>query len=109
MTPSMISQRDDEMENVNIAVSYLAPALSDPQSIIILLWREILGDYNISENGYAHLNTSNRQYNKLHSLVGERPGVNLIRTKYLGFSDVGLFTAWVHTHEIWARDMLSLI
>ncbi len=27
----------------------------------------------------------------------------------MGFSDVGLFTAWVHTHEIWSKDMLHQI
>lgn len=30
MTSSMISQRDDEMDNINVGVSYVAPALSDP-------------------------------------------------------------------------------
>lgn len=73
------------------------------------MWREILGDYNIAENGYAHLNTSNRQYNKLHAHVGEKPGVNLIKTKYLGYSDIGLFTTWIHTHELWGKDMLVQI
>ena len=60
MTSSMISQRDDEMDNINVGVSYIAPSLSDVQSVIIFLWREILGDFNIAENGYAHVNTANR-------------------------------------------------
>lgn len=106
MTPSMMAQRDDELDNLNIGVAYMAPSLSSPEFVLSLIWREILGDYNAAENGYAHLNTPNRQYNKLHAQVGEKPGVNLIKTKYLGFSDVGLFTAWVHTHEIWSKDML---
>lgn len=109
MTPSMMAQRDDELDNLNVGISYIAPPLSSPLFIQSMIWREILGDYNASENGYAHLNTPNRQYNKLHAMVGEKPGVNLIKTNYLGFSDVGLFTAWIHTHEIWAKDMLHQV
>lgn len=56
----MMAQRDDELDNLNIGVSYLAPSLASPEFIISLIWREILGDYNASENGYAHLNTPNR-------------------------------------------------
>ena len=48
------------MENLNISVSYLAPGLQNKEYVKSLLWREIIGDYNASENGYAHLNTPNR-------------------------------------------------
>lgn len=67
ITPSMMAQRDDELDNLNIGVSYLAPALGSPEFVLSLIWREILGDYNAAENGFAHLNTPNRQYNKLHA------------------------------------------
>lgn len=30
MTPSIISQRDDEVDNVNIGVAYVAPSYRDP-------------------------------------------------------------------------------
>lgn len=60
MTPSMMAQRDDELDNLNVGVSYIAPSLQSPYFIHSLIWREILGDYNASENGYAHLNTPNR-------------------------------------------------
>ena len=60
MTPSMISQRDDEMDNANIAISYITPEYSSPHSLTARIWKEILGDYNASQHGTAHLNTANR-------------------------------------------------
>lgn len=55
-----MSQRDDEIENVNIAVAYRAPAYTDPLSLASHLFREVMGDYNSNHDGMAHLNTANR-------------------------------------------------
>ena len=60
LTPSMMSQRDDELENVNISVAYRAPHYSSPYSLASKIWKEVLGDYNASHDGCAHLNTANR-------------------------------------------------
>ena len=30
MTPSMLAQRDDELDNLNVGVSYIAPSLASP-------------------------------------------------------------------------------
>lgn len=48
------------MENVNIAVSYLAPAYNNPLSLTAQIYKEILGDYNSNHDGIAHLNTASR-------------------------------------------------
>ncbi len=74
----------------------------------MLIFEKLLDNYNANEDGVAHLNTSNRQYNYFHRLLGEKPGINLQRTKYYGFSDVGLFTSWIHGHEIWSMQMVAL-
>jgi processing peptidase subunit beta len=105
LTSTMMSQRDDEMANLNLAVGFLAPGMNNPEYVSMLVYQKILDNYNAHENG-QHLNTPNRQYNTLHKLLAELPGVTLQRTKYFGFSDVGLFTCWTHGHEIFSRQML---
>lgn len=60
LTPSMMSQRDDEVENVNISVAYRAPHYSSPYSLTSRIYKEILGDYNANHDGSANLNTANR-------------------------------------------------
>lgn len=99
-----MSQRDDELENVNISVSYLAPAYSSPLSLTSRIYKEIMGDYNANHDGSAHLNTADRQYNKFHAFLGERPGINLAKFDYYGFEDVGLFTCWIHAHELYSLE-----
>jgi len=43
----------------------------------------------------------------MHRRLGERPGINLCRTKYYQFSDIGLFTVWMHGHEVHSLCVLS--
>lgn len=38
MTPSMMNQRDDEIENMNCAVGFMAPPMSDPRYVSMLLY-----------------------------------------------------------------------
>lgn len=104
LTPSMMSQRDDELENVNISVAYQAPAYSSPYSLTARIYKEILGDYNANENGSAHLNTADRQYNKYHAFLGDKPGINLAKIDYHGFEEIGLFTCWMHVHELYSLE-----
>ena len=105
LTSSMMSQRDDEMSNLNVAVGFLAPGMNNPEHISMLVFQKVLDNYNAHEDG-QHINTPNRQYNTLHKYLAEMPGVTLQKTKYYGFSDIGLFTCWSHGHEIFSRDML---
>lgn len=102
-----MSQRDDEIPNVNVGVAFEAPGYNNPEFVSFLLYEEITGNYNAHEDGMAHVNTGDRQYNYLHRVFSERPGINLQRTKYYGFSDVGLFTSWVHGNEVWTLEMFN--
>ncbi len=106
LTPTMMSQRDDERDNLNCAVSFLVPGVSDSEHLGMLMYQEIMGNYNANEDGMAHVNTPQKQYNYFHRRLGERPGVNLQRTQYYGFSDFGVFTMWMHGHEIYSHDIL---
>lgn len=104
MTPSIMTSRDDEIENVNLGVAYIAPAYNHPLRIASELYTKILGDYNSNHDGMAHLNTANRQYNYFHSYLGNKPGITLAKLNYHGFEDIGLFTSWMHVHEIYALE-----
>ena len=108
LTPSMMVARDDEMANVNVCVAYKAPARGDSESFLMNFYASMLGSYNANEQGLAHLNSEDRQYHNLHSQFGERPGITLHQAKYIGFSDVGLLTAWTHGNEIWSKDMMFM-
>lgn len=105
LTSSMMSQRDDEMHNTNIAIGFRAPSLQNPEFVSMLIFEKLLDNYNAHENG-QHINTPNRQYNTLHKFLSDLPGVTLQKTKYHSFSDMGLFTCWTHGHEIFSKDML---
>lgn len=108
LTPSLMVARDDEMSNINMAISYLVPNYSHPEKFIIQYVQHLLGDYNAHENGHAHLNAGNRQYNFLHRILAEGPGVSLQHSEYFGFSDVGLFTTWIHGNDVWSKEMLHV-
>ena len=108
LTPSLMVTRDDEMANINVAVNYLAPSYSHPDKFFIQFIQHMLGDFNANENGHAHLNAANRQYHNLHQFLGETPGIALQHTEYFGFSDVGLFTTWIHGNDVWSKEMMHL-
>lgn len=60
MTPTMMSQRDDEMSNLSVGVSYIVPGYNHSEFSSMLFYEEILGNYNAHENGISHLNTGDR-------------------------------------------------
>ena len=109
LTPSYMVARDDEMANINMCMSYLAPSYASPDKFIMQFVQHMVGDYNAHEHGHAHLNAANRQYNFLHRILGEGPGVALQHTEYFGFSDVGLFTTWIHGNDVWSKEMLHVV
>lgn len=108
LTPSLMVTRDDEMANLNVAVSYLVPCYSHPEKFFIQYMQHMLGDYNANDNGHAHLNAASRQYHNLHKLFGEAPGITLQHTEYFGFSDVGLYTTWTHGNDVWSKEMMHV-
>ena len=56
----MMSQRDDEIPNVNVGVAFEAPGYNNPEFVSFLLYEEITGNYNSHEDGMAHVNTGDR-------------------------------------------------
>ena len=106
-TSSMMLARDDEMDNLNVHVSYPAPSHSDKYSTFMRFFEAMVGQYNERHNGKAHLNASNRQYHRLHAHLGDCPGINLQKCEYHSYSDFGLFTNYFHGHEIWTREMIQ--
>lgn len=108
LTPSMMVAQDDEMANLNVCVAYEVPSYGHSEFFLMQFFEKMLGDYNANENGIANLNSAERQYHHLHSLLGERPGITLQHTKYVGFSDVGLFTTWIQGNEVWSKDLMFI-
>lgn len=108
LTPSTIAVRDDEMKNFNTGVSFKASAYGDDDFFFFKYFQHIVGNYNGHEEGISHLNASDRQYNMAHVWLGDSPGINLFRTDYMPYSDGGLFTTFIHGHEVWAMSMLYM-
>ena len=106
LTPSVMTQRDDEMANVNISVGLIAPPYGHPDYFGMKIFEKIIGDYNAAKHGSAHLNSAVRQYNYMHRSLGYMSGVSLQHTEYIGFSDVGLMTGYLHGHDFWGREMM---
>ena len=108
LTPSTMAVRDDEMKNFNTSVGFKAPAYGDADYFFLRYFQHIVGNYNGHEEGVAHLNASDRQYNMAHVWLGDSPGINLFRTDYNAYSDGGLFSTFIHGHEVWAMSMMYM-
>ena len=108
LTPTVMSVRDDEMANLNVAVAYKTEGYGSENHFFYQLIQEIVGDYNANENGIAHLNASDRQYNKSHMFLGDCPGIDLLQMRYNAFSDGGLLTGFIHGHEVWGETMIYM-
>lgn len=108
LTPSMMVAQDDEMANLNVCVAFLAPQYNAGEAFAMRFFEAMTGDYNANENGLANLNSAERQYHQFHSLLGERPGITLQHSKYVGYSDVGLFTMWIQGNEVWSKDLMFI-
>lgn len=108
LTSSTIAVRDDEMANLNVAISYKAPAYGSSDDVFYRYFQKLVGNYDAHENGTSHLNSSDRQYNLAHTWLGETPGINMFRSEYMAYSDTGLYTSYVHGHEIWGTIMIYL-
>ena len=106
LTPSVMFQRDDEMANLNVGVGHLVPAYGEPEYIVMNFFEKIVGSYNANNNGFAHLNSPQKQYNYMQRYLGSMPGVTLQTIKYQGFSDFGILTSFVHGNDVWAKQMM---
>ena len=73
-TPSLLFIRDDEMVNSNVGVFFDAPGKTHEDYFSFQLLQRIFGDYNIQKNA-EHLNDVLKQYNALHTMMGDLPDV----------------------------------
>lgn len=103
-TPALLFVRDDEMVNANVGVFYDAPGRKHEDYYGFQLLKRIFGDYDIQKNS-EHLNDCYKQYNNMHTILGELPDVTRQRCHHLAFSDAGLFGNYFFGNEIFVRQM----
>jgi len=94
--------RDDEMINSNVGVFYDAPSVKDEDYYSFLLFKKIFGSFRIDKNA-EHLNDTNKQYNAMHTILGELPDVTRADCHYLAYSDAGLFGNYFFGNEVFTR------
>ena len=86
----MLFIRDDEMINSNIGVFYDAPSVKDEDYYAFLLLKHMFGSYRIDEHA-GPLNDVPKQYNSMHSMLGDLPDVTLADSHSFAYSDCGIF------------------
>ena len=72
--PALLFIRDDEMYNSNVGIFYDAPGVKHEDYYSFLLLKHLFGSYKIDENA-GHLNDVHKQYNSMHSMLGDLPDV----------------------------------
>lgn len=96
--------RDDEMVNSNVGVFYDAPSAKHEDYYSFLLLKHMFGSYRIDENS-GHLNDVAKQYNSMHSLLGNLVDVTRADCEYYAYSDTGIFGNYFFGNEIFTRQM----
>lgn len=102
--PALQMMRDDEMYNSNVAVFYDAPSYGHKDFWSFQLLKRIFGEYNLQKNA-EHLNDVHKQYNGLHTMIGDLPDVTIHRSHYFPYSDCGIFGNYFFGNEIFTRHM----
>ena len=105
-TPSLTFMRDDEMLNLNCSIFFRAPRYNHPDSVMMNLLVEILGEYRADLHTGTNLNDPSRQYNTLHEQLGHYPDVTLQKTFFFPYSDVGLFGTYIMGNEVYGPVLL---
>lgn len=108
-TSSFYVARDDELINVNGSVGYIGPGLDHPETFKYKMFQEILGDYNARDMGMAQLNNGSMSYNILQQQIGSMPGFGLGITSHYTYSDVSLFTSYLHGNDVHHKLYYTLI
>lgn len=103
-TPAILYIRDDEMINSNVGVFYDAPAACDEDYYSFLMFKNMFQSYRIDQNA-EHLNDVSKQYNSMHSLLGNLPDVTMANSHYFAYSDCGLFGNYFFGNEVFTRQM----
>ena len=102
--PGLLMIRDDEMLNSSIGVFYDAPSWKHEDFYSFLLLQRMIGAYEINQHA-GNLNDMQKQYNSMHSLLGDLPDVTRAECLYSPYSDCGIFGNWLFGNEIFTRQM----
>lgn len=102
--PALLMIRDDEMVNSNVGVFYDAPSATHPDYYAFQLMKSMMGSYRIDKN-CEHLNDIKKQYNNMHTMVGDLVDVTMADCEYLAYSDCGLIGNWFYGNEVFTRQM----
>jgi len=102
--PALLFIRDDEMVNSNVGIFYDAPGIKHEDYYAFLLLKNMFGSYRIDQHA-EHLNDCHKQYNSMHSLLGDLPDVTRADAHYMAYSDCGLFGNYFFGNEIFTRQM----
>ena len=102
--PALLFIRDDEMYNSNVGVFYDAPTPKHPDHFSFILLRHMIGDYRIDKHS-THLNDMQKQYNAMHTLLGDLVDVTKQNCTYLSYSDCAMFGNYFFGNEVFTRQM----
>lgn len=108
-TPSTLVARDDEMHNVNIAIGYYGPPMSDPRTFKYRMFQEIIGQYDPRNQGASQLNFAGLSYNYIQRKLGGMPGVGMQTCAHIPASDHSLFTSFIHGNEVYGHFLTSIV
>lgn len=102
--PALLMIRDDEMINANVGVFYDAPGIKHEDYYSFCLLKAMFGSYAIDRNA-NNLNETQKQYNAMHTLLGDLPDVTHANSHYFAYSDQGLWGNWIFGNEVFVRQM----
>ena len=105
-TPSLMFMADDEMANLNVAAFMKAPAYSHPESAMMRIIVELMGEYEADKHTGTNLNDASLQYNSWHSKLGDFTDISIHKTFYFAYSDVGLLGNYVLGNEVLGGAMI---
>jgi len=105
-TPSLMFMRDDEMANMNICVFFNAPSWTHEDYWAFQMINRLIGEFREDQHTGANLNATDRQYNSLHTLLGNLPDVSIQKSLYLPGSDNGIFGSYIHGNEVHGNQLI---
>ena len=90
------------MYNANVGVFYDAPGINHEDYYSFLLLKHIFGNFRIDHNA-GHINDPQKQYNSMHSMLGNLPDVTRANCHYFSYSDCGIIGNYFFGNEIFVR------
>jgi processing peptidase subunit beta len=105
-TPSLMFMADDELSNLNVAAFLKAPAYAHPDSTLMRIIVELLGEYQADKHTATNLNDSSLQYNSFHSHLGDMTDIALHKCFYFAYSDAGLLGSYLLGNEVFGSSMI---